>query len=118
MTKISYPKKPWMDKQQAYLFPDMRFVYNASLKKWVPVTPGTTNTDDLVTTFGTASVEEVNRRLDYLDSDINLAGRIWKTINRPDRASKHDVWIDQNLRLFTYNDENQTWVEINYLVKT
>lgn len=118
MAKITYPPTPWEDKQVAYLLPDLRFVYNASLRKWVPVTPGFTKEEDLVTTFGTASVIEVNQKLRDLDSDLDFVGRIWKTIGRPENPAQNDIWIDQFLRLFTYNAINDTWIEINYLVKT
>lgn len=119
MAVLSYPKKPWSDGQQAFLMPGMKFAYSASMKKWVPMTPGYTNAEQLESAFGVKTVEEVIQLfadVDFLKKEMNEYGRIWRTTDRPsaDKLDNNDVWIDINNGKISYwNARFQTWIQIN-----
>ena len=121
--KMQYPPKPWLDGQRASLMPGIDFIYSQATKKWVPVTPGYVSSSQLQESFGVSSIQELvvkfentEKRITNLDSDIQLAGRIWKTTNRPDNPKHNDIWIEQTSgKTLSYVRSTDTWIELNYL---
>lgn len=119
MAKLSYPKKPWTDGQKATLMPGLQFIYSLSLKKWVPITPGSTDEEQIQAAFGVRTAEEVEQlfiNVEQLQHDMFDFGRIWKTQDRPpnDRVYANDVWIDPETGKLLYYTTSDTWVEITY----
>ena len=118
MTKLNYPSKPWSDGQRAELLPGMQFVFSSSLRKWVPITPGTSTREQLLDAFGVRTAEEVNKLFDdvgNLQSQLEGRGKVWKTANRPSVAEvkNNDVWIDQETaKLFFYNELADSWIQL------
>ena len=123
---LNYPPKPWKNGQRASLLPGMEFMYSLSSKKWVPITPGYENEEQLQESFSvstivelanvfkeeTAKTQAVVTRVDRLDSDIVLSGRIWKTDTKPVSPNKNDVWMDPNSGVtFTYNASADAWIQ-------
>ena len=120
--KLSYPPKPWVDGQVASLMPGIEFFYSLSLRKWVPVTPGYSNAEQLQSAFGVSTLSEIKQlfevKTQQLDSDIERVGRIWKQIDRPQRPKQHDMWYEEiSGNFYSYNEKQDTWVEINYIQK-
>lgn len=134
---IKYPPKPWRDGQIESLVPGIDFMYNAALKNWVPISPGFTSSKQLQDNFGVKTVQQLNdklsenstkiqaaevkinvvsSRVDSIDSDLSLSGRIWKTQSAPQSPSKNDLWFDPTTsKTFSYVSESATWVEISYV---
>lgn len=119
MAKIKYPPKPWTDGQKAELQPGIRFLYSLSLRKWVPITPGTVKEEQLDQAFGVktvAEVEELFKDVTQLKDDVLQFGRIWITPERPDdnEVNDNDVWIDPGFSVMFYWDKyNVTWIQTN-----
>ena len=119
MAKLTYPKKPWTDGQKAYLMTGLQFIYSLSLRKWVPITPGSTDEEQIQAAFGVRTAEEVDQlfiNVDQLKSDVIEFGRIWKTQQQPPASDVHtnDVWIDPQTGRLLYYTTGDTWVEITY----
>lgn len=123
---LKYPAQPWKNGQKAELMQGMYFMYSSAIRKWVPISPGFENEQQLVQSFGVSTVQELNAkfeevntvttilttRTEQLDSDIQLSGRIWKTISRPTAPNNNDVWMEQATgKLFSYDATHDTWVE-------
>jgi hypothetical protein len=120
--RLQYPPKPWDDGQIASLIPGIEFIYSLSLKKWVPLSPGYNSGSQLNDAFGVSTITEVKQlfetKTQQLDSEIEQAGRIWKQFDRPVRPKRHDMWYEENTgNFYSYNDIEDTWVEINYVQK-
>ena len=132
MPKLNYPSKPWSDGQLAYLMTGLQFAYSASLKKWVPITPGTSTENQIEAAFGVrtaAEVEVLFTDVDTIKTDLNTIkadnaalgvdlsarGKIWKTEQRPSttEVNNNDVWIDQvSAKLFFYNQSEDVWIQL------
>ena len=118
MAKLTYPSKPWKDGQKAYLMPGLQFVYSLSLRKWVPITPGTSTEDQIQEAFGVRTAEEVDKLfLDVteLQNQLTSRGKVWRTSTRPSitEVSNNDVWIDQDTaKLFFYNASAEAWIQL------
>ena len=118
MAKLVYPKKPWVDGQKANLMTGMQFVYSASLKKWVPITPGFEDSTQLQQAFGVKTVEEVEQiftDVETLKEEMLEFGRIWKTEQRPDPSLVYDndVWIDPVSGVLVYwKSSANTWIQL------
>jgi len=130
---LNYPPKPWRNGQRAMVIPGMEFMYSASTKKWVPITPGYENEEQLQDSFNVstlvevaelfkqetskiaaavATVTNVEKSVALLDSDIKLSGRIWKSSSAPSNPNANDIWLDANSgKTFSYNAAAQTWVQ-------
>ena len=122
--KLNYPSKPWKDGQKAMLMNDIEFMYSQSLRKWVPITPGTVDNSQIEEAFGVSSINELlakftalDVRVNNIDSDLKYNGRIWKTSAAPlEGVYDNDVWIDTDLnKMYSWNAEGEIWVEINYI---
>ena len=117
MAKLVYPKKPWVDGQKANLLTGMQFIYSASMKKWVPITPGFEDRNQIEEAFGVRTVEEVERiftDVDTLKEDMLEFGRIWNTPEKPnlDLVHNNDIWIDPNdTKLYFWNGDIGAWVQ-------
>jgi len=134
MKNIKYPAKPWTDGQKAELMSGLSFMYSSSLRKWVPISPGAVQTTQIQEAFGVSTVDDllakyntheikineldsdnkVNKvRLDNADSDIERTGRIWKTLNRPTKPGKNDIWIDETIgKAYSYDYDIDTWIQL------
>jgi len=124
MRNLNYPAKPWKDGQRANLISDIEFMYSQSLKKWVPITPGTIDNSQITEAFGVNSINELLAKFNQLeknvinlDSDLKYNGRIWKSTDAPLKGVyDNDVWIDTDLnKMYSWNAEGEIWVEINYI---
>lgn len=115
MNNIRYPSRPWSDGQVATLMPGMDFIFSSSLKKWVPITPGTESKSQLQESFGVSSLDALydlfniekdklskaflkikdiendlsntKDKVEELQIDISNSGRIWKSNVAPDIAN-------------------------------
>lgn len=117
MRKLNYPPKPWKDGQIAKLQAGVSFAYSFSLKKWIPITPGFENTQQIESGFGVKTAEEVEKifeEVDTLKAEIIEFGRIWKTEKRPpdDQANLNDVWIDPETGKLLYYTDGEVWIQI------
>lgn len=118
MAKLNYPSKPWSEGQRAELMPGMQFIFSSSLRKWVPVSPGTSSRDQLLDAFGVRTAEEVDKLFDDvgdLQSRLENGGKLWKTDERPsvEEVKNNDVWIDQETaKLFFYNESADSWIQL------
>ena len=121
MAKLNYPSKPWEDGQRAMLLPDLQFAYSQSLKKWVPISPGTVDNSQIEEAFGVSSINELlekftnlDVRVNSIDSDLKYHGRIWKTAEPPLTNVKHnDVWVDIDSNIMYNWDENSAvWIQL------
>lgn len=120
MTKLNYPSKPWIDGQSASLIPGLDFRYSQSLRKWIPVTPGAVDANQIEEAFEVRTLQALSKKFDnviekqaQLDSDIALSGRIWKTTQKPDNPNANDIWYDDEGKSFSYITATDTWVELN-----
>ena len=117
MANLVYPKKPWVDGQKANLMTGMQFVYSASMKKWVPITPGFESDAQLQEAFGVKTIEEVEQiftDVETLKEDMLEFGRIWNTPERPDESlvNNNDIWIDPNdTKLYFWNGNIGAWIQ-------
>jgi len=125
MANLNYPDKPWSDGQRAELLPGMQFIFSSSLRKWVPISPGTSSRDQLLDAFGVRTAEEVNKLFDdvgeiqsqveSVQTQLTSRGKVWKTANRPTtkEVKNNDVWIDQETaKLFFYNESADSWIQL------
>ena len=140
MNKINYPPKPWNNGQRAMLQPGMEFMYSSSTKRWVPITPGYENEEQLQTSFNVSTVVElaevfknqtskvagyvttinsfdgrmqsVEQTAAQLYEAVELSGRIWKTEEVPINPGPNDLWHDGTTgKTFSYYAESDTWVQ-------
>lgn len=138
--KPNYPPKPWTNGMRYMIIPGMEFLYSASTKKWVPVTPGYENEEQLQDSFGVSTIVElaeifkkesvkiaeavatvqqydtaittVQSSVVQLDSDVRLSGRIWKTSSAPSSPNPNDIWVDAGSgKTFSYDAIGDTWVQ-------
>lgn len=138
--KLNYPSKPWRNGQRAMLIPGMEFMYSSSTKKWVPITPGYENEEQLQDSFNVRTIIElaeifktetakiagslsivskfdnriqsVEEATAEFDSDITQSGRIWKTGSAPSNPNPNDIWIDTvSGGTFSYDAIGETWVQ-------
>ena len=121
MAKLNYPSKPWNDGQRAMLLPDLQFAYSQSLKKWVPISPGTVDNSQIEEAFGVSSINELlekftnlDVRVNSIDSDLKYYGRIWKTAEPPlTNVNDNDVWVDIDTNIMYSWDENSAvWIQL------
>ena len=123
MKSIKYPPKPWKDGQVEKLLSGIDFMYNAALRNWVPISPGYTSEKQLTENFDVKTIAQLNEKFKQIevdrisiDSDIQLTGRIWKTVGKPPSPRKNDIWIDyETAKTFSYFDETNAWVELNFV---
>ena len=66
--KITYPPKPWSEGQRAFLMEGLEFMYSASLKKWVPITPGYATTEQLSAAFEVETIEQLNTKFAAIEA--------------------------------------------------
>ena len=124
MAKLNYPTKPWTDGQIASLVEGMEFMFSGTLRKWIPITPGSSNSSQLESAFRVSTLKElidkytiIEKDVSNLDSDIKNKGRIWKTQIAPTtNVYENDVWIDTNQnKMYSWDATGEVWVEINYI---
>lgn len=114
MAQLTYPSKPWKDKQVSELVPGLKFYYSASLQKWIPMSPF-----DIYDDPSTAEVvtEEtiINLQNQINSVVINTAnnGKILKLNQAPSNPSANDVFHHLQKGVFySYDNLSGTWVQV------
>jgi hypothetical protein len=113
-TPLSYPNKPWEDKQVHELIPGIKFYYHAGFQRWIPISVKGIIDDPLDDGVHYApTTDELQRQIEQLEAHHLSDGKLWKLDHIPPNHSDNDIWYNiKNGFLYSYHKSADTWVQI------
>ena len=114
MAQLTYPSKPWKDKQVSELVPGLKFFYSSSLQKWIPLSPVEILDDTGTTsTVSDESIVDLQKQINAIVISTANNGKILKLNKPPANPKDNDVFhhLDKGV-FYSYNNLAGTWVQV------